>query len=60
MKNKHITLGLVFGAGIGLFIGVLTNSISIGLSFVAGVGLVLGAAQENRVKNAFFIIISKA
>ncbi|WP_340201549.1 hypothetical protein [Ascidiimonas sp. W6] len=50
MKNKHITLGLVFGAGIGLCIGVLINSIAIGLLLVAGVGLVLVAVLGNGVK----------
>ena len=32
MKNEYITLGWVFGAGIGLCIGILTNSIAIDLS----------------------------
>jgi len=50
MKNKHITLGLVFGAGIGLCIGIVTNNIEIGLSLGAGVGLVLGAARQNIIK----------
>jgi len=31
MKNKHIKLGLVLGAGIGLCIGILTNGIAIGM-----------------------------
>jgi hypothetical protein len=47
MKNKNITLGVLFGAGIGLIIGILTNSVAIGLSLGAGVGLVLGAALAN-------------
>lgn len=50
MKNKHIVLGLVFGAGIGLCIGILINSIAIGLSLGAGAGLVLGATLEIEVK----------
>ncbi len=50
MKNKLITLGLVFGAGIGLCIGIVTNNIEIGLSLGAGVGLVLGAARQNIIK----------
>jgi len=40
MKNKNITLGVLFGAGIGLIIGILTNSIATGLSLGAGLGLV--------------------
>tara|TARA_R110002096_G_scaffold414550_1_gene615702 strand:- start:826 stop:993 length:168 start_codon:yes stop_codon:yes gene_type:complete len=44
MKNKNITLGVLFGAGIGLCIGILTNSIAVGLSLGAGAGLALGAA----------------
>ena len=50
MKNKYIALGLVFGAGIGLCIGILTNNIAIGLSLGAGAGLVLGAALGTSVK----------
>ena len=50
MKNNYKTLGLIFGAGIGLCIGVLTNNIAIGLSLGAGVGLVLGAALGTSVK----------
>lgn len=50
MKNKHIISGLIFGAGIGLCIGVLTNSIAIGLSLGSGVGLVLGATLETQTK----------
>lgn len=43
MKNNYIALGLIFGAGIGLSIGVLTESLAIWLSIGAGAGLVLGA-----------------
>lgn len=43
MKNKNITLGVIFGAGIGLCVGILTNTIAMGLALGAGVGLVLGA-----------------
>jgi len=48
MKNKHITLGLVFGAGVGTCIGILTNNISLGLSLGTGAGLVLGAALKKK------------
>lgn len=41
--KKKILLGLIFGAGIGLIAGILTNTIAIGLVLGAGVGLVLGA-----------------
>ena len=47
MKNKYIVLGLVFGAGIGLCIGILTNNIAIGLVLGAGVGLVFGTAIKS-------------
>ena len=50
MKNKHITLSLIFGAGIGLCTGILTDNIEIGLSLGAGVGLVLGTALETSAK----------
>ncbi len=42
MKNK-LKLGLLFGAGIGLCVGILTNHIAIGLVLGAGVGLVFGS-----------------
>lgn len=29
MKHKYVALGLIFGAGIGLCIGVVTNSIKL-------------------------------
>ncbi|MFP4846478.1 hypothetical protein [Winogradskyella sp. PE311] len=50
MKNKNITIGVLFGAGIGLCIGILTNNIAIGMSLGAGAGLVIGAALGNGVK----------
>ncbi len=50
MKNKNMTLGLVFGAGIGLCIGILINSIAIGLSLGTGAGLVLGATLKTGAK----------
>ncbi|SEL09135.1 hypothetical protein SAMN04487910_1688 [Aquimarina amphilecti] len=40
--KKKLTLGLLFGAGIGLLAGILTDNIAIGLAFGAGVGLVFG------------------
>ena len=50
MKNKNIVIDLVFGAGIGLCIGILINSIAIGLSLGTGAGLVLGATLETAAK----------
>ncbi|MDT7833296.1 hypothetical protein RQM59_12955 [Flavobacteriaceae bacterium S356] len=50
MKNKQIALGALFGAGIGLCIGILSNNIAIGLSLGAGVGLVFGTALGTRFK----------
>ncbi len=50
MKNNYKALGLVFGAGIGLCIGIVTNSLAIGISLGAGAGLVLGAALGTSVK----------
>ena len=40
--KKKLGLGLIFGAGIGLCAGILTNTIAIGLALGAGAGLVLG------------------
>ncbi|KKL97214.1 hypothetical protein LCGC14_1836740 [marine sediment metagenome] len=45
MKKKLI-LGLIFGAGIGLCIGILTDNVALGISLGAGVGLVLGATVK--------------
>ncbi|MFD0796297.1 hypothetical protein ACFQZJ_02405 [Maribacter chungangensis] len=44
--NKKLTLGLIFGAGIGLCAGVLTGSIAIGLALGAGIGLVFGVISK--------------
>lgn len=44
--KKKLTIGLLFGAGIGLCVGILTNNIAIGMSLGAGVGLVLGATVK--------------
>ncbi len=50
MKNKQITLGLIFGAGIGLITGILRDNIAIGLSLGAGVGLVFGMTLTSSAK----------
>jgi hypothetical protein len=50
MKNKYIALGLVIGAGVGLCLGIVTNSIAIGMSLGAGAGLVFGFALGTAVK----------
>jgi hypothetical protein len=42
MKNKYKALALVFGAGSGLCIGILTHNIEMGVALGAGVGIVLG------------------
>ncbi|WP_298538690.1 hypothetical protein [uncultured Aquimarina sp.] len=42
MKKKW-ALGLIFGAGIGLGVGVLTDNIAIGLALGAGLDLVFGS-----------------
>lgn len=46
MKNKHKLLGLIFGAGIGLCLGILIDNIALGVSLGAGVGLVFGATVK--------------
>lgn len=46
MKKKLI-VGLVFGAGIGLCVGILTDTIAIGLVLGAGLGLVFGNLSKN-------------
>ncbi len=45
MKKKLI-LGIIFGAGIGLCVGILTNNIALGLALGAGAGLVLASAAK--------------
>lgn len=50
MNNNYIALGLVFGAGIGLSVGVLTDNLAICLSIGAGAGLALGAGLGTYVK----------
>ncbi len=41
--KKKLKLGLIFGAGIGLCLGILTSNIALGLALGAGVGIVLWA-----------------
>ena len=50
MRNNNISLGLIFGAGIGLSVGVLTGNLAIYLSMGAGAGLVLGAGIDAHLK----------
>jgi hypothetical protein len=50
MRNNNISLGLIFGAGIGLSVGVLTDNLAIYLSMGAGAGLVLGASIDAYLK----------
>jgi len=40
--KKRFVLGLIFGAGIGLCVGILTSNIAIGLALGAGLGLIFG------------------
>ena len=42
MKHKYLALGLIFGSGIGLCFGIVTNSIEISLPLGAGAGLIFG------------------
>lgn len=46
MRNKYTILGVVFGAGIGLSLGIFINHIAISLALGAGVGLVFGAIKK--------------
>ena len=50
MRNNNISLGLIFGAGIGLSVGVLTDNFAIYLSMGAGAGLVLSAGIDTYLK----------
>ena len=50
MRNNNISLGLIFGAGIGLSVGVLTDNLAIWFSIGAGTGLALGAGLGTYVK----------
>jgi len=50
MRNNNISLGLIFGAGIGLSVGILTDNLAIYLSMGAGAGLVLGASIDDYLK----------
>ena len=48
MRNNNISLGLIFGAGIGLSLSILTGNLAIYLSM--GAGLVLGAGIDAYLK----------
>ncbi|MCK0110014.1 hypothetical protein MWU58_11965 [Flavobacteriaceae bacterium S0825] len=47
MKNNYIASSLIFGAGIGISIGVATNSLAVGLSIGIGTALSFAAAIRN-------------
>ena len=48
MKDMHTALGLVFGAGLGMIVGLLffLESWWLGMAAGAAIGLVLGAAVQ--------------
>ena len=50
MRNNNISLGLIFGAGIGLSLGILTDNLAIYLSMGAGAGLALGPGIDAFLK----------
>ncbi len=50
MRKKHLKIGVLFGAGVGLCAGILTNTIAIGLALGAGAGLVLGSPMRTKFK----------
>ncbi|WP_347921896.1 hypothetical protein [Pontimicrobium sp. SW4] len=47
MKNNYIALSLIFGVGIGISIGVATNSLAVGLSIGIGTAMSFTAAIRN-------------
>jgi hypothetical protein len=55
-KNQHrfLPFGLIFGAGIGLIIGMAADNVAVGLALGAGAGLlfsmIVGQIFENRDK----------
>lgn len=51
MRSNYIALGLIFGTGIGISIGVATNNLAIGLSIGIGTGIALGAAIKKEKRN---------
>ena len=50
MRNNNRSLGLIFGAGIGLSLSILTGNLAIYLSMGAVAGLVLGASIDAYLK----------
>lgn len=45
MKNKnHIALGIIFGTGLGIILGVALNNTAIGLPIGAEAGVAIGVA----------------
>ncbi len=50
MKNNYTALGLIFGVGIGISIGVVTDNLATWLSIGIGAGLALGAGFGIYVK----------
>ena len=48
--NNFKALGLIFGAGIGLCVGILTVNLDIWLAIGAGTGLAISAGLSTYVK----------
>lgn len=52
MKGTYTGLGLAFGAGLGLIVGlVLLETWWLGMGFGAAVGLVLGSVAEITIRD---------
>lgn len=50
MKTNYLAIGLIFGAGIGISLGVVTDNLAIGLSIGIGAGLSMGTALAFALK----------
>lgn len=50
-KNSGVSLGIVFGSGLGIALGIIFNEILWGIIIGTGVGLILGSIYDSKNKN---------
>jgi F0F1-type ATP synthase assembly protein I len=50
MKKNYTAVGLLFGIGIGICLGVANNSLPIGLSMGIGTGFCFGIIMKKRAQ----------
>ncbi|GAA0083672.1 hypothetical protein UT300007_01110 [Clostridium sp. CTA-7] len=50
-KNSGVSLGIVFGSGLGIALGIIFNELLWGIIIGTGVGLTLGSIYDSKNNN---------